>query len=66
MHPDALTLTLIADKPFGERYFWEGQSNAAGEVFFATYPGGKVISMRTGFAGQLCAAATCAVHSATD
>ncbi|MPV36461.1 carbohydrate binding domain-containing protein [Georgenia subflava] len=42
--PDALTLTLIADKPFGERYFWEGQSNDAGEVFFATYPGGKVVS----------------------
>lgn len=42
--PDALTLTRIADKPFGERYFWEAQSNADGTVFFATYPGGKVLS----------------------
>lgn len=45
--PDALTLALVADKPFGERYFWEAQSNAAGEVYFATYPGGKVISYDT-------------------
>ncbi|GAA4430682.1 hypothetical protein GCM10023169_34390 [Georgenia halophila] len=41
--PDALTLTRIADKPFGERYFWEAGSNAEGEVFFATYPGGKIL-----------------------
>lgn len=41
--PDALTLEEIADQPFGETYFWEGGANTAGEVFFATYPGGKLL-----------------------
>lgn len=41
--PDELTLTQIASEPFGERYFWEGEANESGEIFFATYPGGKIL-----------------------
>ncbi len=41
--PDAITLTRVANQPFGETYFWEGQANADGEVFFATYPNGKLL-----------------------
>ncbi|EHK85637.1 PQQ-binding-like beta-propeller repeat protein [Saccharomonospora azurea] len=42
--PDSVSLERVADKPFGETYFWDAQSNPGGEVFFATYPGGKIIS----------------------
>lgn len=41
--PDALTLTQIADQPLGESYFWEAGANADGDVFFASYPGGKLL-----------------------
>ncbi|WP_147915930.1 carbohydrate binding domain-containing protein [Ruania zhangjianzhongii] len=41
--PDALTLTQIADQPLGETYFWEAGVNADGDLFFATYPGGKLL-----------------------
>lgn len=46
--PDALTLTQIAYRPFGERYFWEGGASADGEIFWATYPGGKLLGYQPG------------------
>lgn len=41
--PDELSLTLIANRPLGETYFWEAEANEDGDVFFATYPGGKLL-----------------------